>query len=552
MLDNDDIRYSAAEDRPPWELGTGGRLREWFNCRKVDDTTAGYCHEVEEQKKARVKAQSHRSASHARMQRQREEAQSRLILEQQAAKQRMAEARERVRADPEGSGNPPPPKDPRGARYAYPRSGGGKPPKSPRRRQKKKSSPATALLVILVIAISTLYTTFSDRLEHRSQRLELPSIIQLPTEEEEVPTEASTQEDGFGRRFGDGDQWDNLLPDADEDEPVQNNLPRAEANSALTVDVHSAQGLSPLSYQDLYRQCLPSTVSIRVYAENGGGTGTGIIFTSDGYILTCNHMVAGGERCSVTTWDDETYEAKLLGADPQTDLAVLKIEASGLTAAQFGDSDELTVGDEVLAIGDPLGTELRGTLTNGIVSAINRNVTVKTYPMTLIQTTAALNSGNSGGPLINLYGQVVGVNNMKMVSNSVTVEGLGFAVPTNVIRQIVPVLASEGKVSRPVLGITCYEIDQEAAEDLELPVTGLRVASINKASHAAETDLQVDDVITHINGQPVTQVKQVRSLLEELGIGEEVSLTVYRPGQEGEGGTELEITVMISDQADLN
>ena len=317
------------------------------------------------------------------------------------------------------------------------------------------------------------------------------------------------------------------------------------------MDIQSAEGLEPLSYQALYAKCLPSTVSITVLNDEGIGTGTGIVMTGDGYILTCNHVIEGGETCRVTTSDDETYEALLVGGDAQTDLAVLKIEAEGLTPAQFGDSDELTVGDEALAIGDPLGTELRGTLTNGIISAINRNVTVNSYSMTLIQTTAALNSGNSGGPLLNIYGQVVGVNNMKMNSNVVTVEGLGFAVPTSVVREIVPTLASAGKVSRPVLGITCYGIDQETAERNGEPVTGLLVSSVNENSDAYVQGLQEGDYITAVNGVNVVSVAEVKEIIQDLSIGDTVELEVYRIDEESGEDETFSLTVALVDQSEL-
>ena len=553
MLDKDDIRYTAAEERPPWELSPSGQIREWFSCRKVDDTTAGYCHEVEEQKNARMKAQTHRSASHARLQRQREEAQSRLLMEQEAAKQRMAAARERVKANPEGEAQssgrdaaPPPPKNPKAARYAYPR------PEGSRQRSRRKKGVFPAGLIAFLVCLFSVVMGFiaEDEEERISSYPDLPAIFGDSGSEEVDPA----PDEDYERRFGQDSTipWDDLLPDFDDEEPRQSSIPRAESDHELSLDVKSAQGLQALSYQELYRQCLPSVVSIRVYSDDGGGTGTGIILSQDGYILTCNHVVAGGERCEITTYDDQTFDALLVGGDAQTDLAVLKVEAEGLTPAQFGDSDELTVGDEVLAIGDPLGTQLRGTLTNGIVSAINRNVTVKSFPMTLIQTTAALNAGNSGGPLINIYGQVVGVNNMKMISSSVTVEGLGFAVPTSVIEEIIPVLSAEGKVSRPVLGITCYGVDGDMAEELELPATGLRVATINPASNATAAGLQVGDYIIAVNGEHVESVPEVKPILAEVGIGGEVTLSVRRfTDEDATEWEDMEIVVTVMDQADL-
>ncbi len=364
------------------------------------------------------------------------------------------------------------------------------------------------------------------------------------------------------------DDFDVTIPYGDEDEDEstddsaasdtgtaaeEDELERAELDETLSVTLQTSEGLEALTYQEIYAKCLPSVVSITVITADGAGTGTGIVMTADGYILTCNHVIEDGVTCTVTTYDDQVYTALLVGGDAQTDLAVLKIEAEGLTPAEFGDSDELTVGDEALAIGDPLGTTLRGTLTNGIISAINRNVTVNGYSMTLLQTTAALNSGNSGGPLINIYGQVVGVNNMKMNSTSVTVEGLGFAVPTSVVKEIVPTLATEGKVSRPVLGITCYSISEEYVETGGYLSSGCLVASVNELSDAYAQGVQVGDYITQINGLTVTSVDDVKAVIGELSIGDTVVLTILRPNEEGTAiAEELTITVALVDQADIS
>ena len=168
-----------------------------------------------------------------------------------------------------------------------------------------------------------------------------------------------------------------------------------------------------MSLQDIYTKNIPSVVSITTSGRNASSTGTGVILTSDGYIVTNAHVVENGTAFSVQLTDDRIFPARLVGADAVSDLAVLHIEAQDLTPAELGDSEKLRVGDSVTAIGDPLGVELRGTYTNGIVSAINRAVAMDGRTMTLIQTNAALNSGNSGGPLINCYGQVVGINTMK-------------------------------------------------------------------------------------------------------------------------------------------
>ena len=169
-----------------------------------------------------------------------------------------------------------------------------------------------------------------------------------------------------------------------------------------------------LSLQEIYRRCIGSVVSIVTVTPSGKASGTGIIMSADGYVITNHHVIENAQAVSVLTSDSREYSASIIGSDETSDLAVLKVEADGLQAAEFGDSSVLQVGDSVAAIGDPLGTTLRGTMTDGIISAINRDLTVNDRTMSLIQTNAALNNGNSGGPLINCYGQVIGINTMKM------------------------------------------------------------------------------------------------------------------------------------------
>lgn len=205
-----------------------------------------------------------------------------------------------------------------------------------------------------------------------------------------------------------------------------------------------------LSLQEIYRRCIGSVVSIVTVTPSGKASGTGIIMSEDGYVITNHHVIESAQAVSVLTADSREYTASVIGSDETSDLAVLKIEAEGLQAAEFGDSSVLQVGDSVAAIGDPLGTALRGTMTDGIVSAINRDLTVNDRTMSLIQTNAALNNGNSGGPLINCYGQVIGINTMKMsnfYSSSTTVEGIGFAIPIDTAKPIIDELIEKGYVS---------------------------------------------------------------------------------------------------------
>ena len=209
------------------------------------------------------------------------------------------------------------------------------------------------------------------------------------------------------------------------------NIPRAELPINFSLELQSAPE-NELSLQALYQNCSPSIVAISGYVDGktGYSWGTGVVLSQDGLILTNTHVIEDCDRATVTLYDDSVYEAKLVGADAISDVAVLKIEAGGLPAASFGDSGSLMVGDRVAAIGNPLGETFRMTLTDGIISAIERGINYNGHSMTLLQTNTALNEGNSGGPLFNMYGQVVGVTNMKMMSSYSSIEGIGFAIPS--------------------------------------------------------------------------------------------------------------------------
>lgn len=249
-----------------------------------------------------------------------------------------------------------------------------------------------------------------------------------------------------------------------------------------------------LSIQEVYQKVNPSTVTVFASMSDGSAmVGTGVIFTSDGYILTNAHVIAGGAECYVVLDTGKNYRASLLGLDEEKDLAVIKIAAKDLPAAEFGDSDALTVGDTVYAIGNPLGVELRGTLTDGIVSAINRDVDVDGITMTLIQTNAALNSGNSGGPLINVYGQVVGINTMKMGSSStVSVEGLGFAIPIASTAYMINDLIAYGEIHGEVMiGVSV----QIAPVTLDSGETALLVMEVTPGGPGDEAGIQKGDLI---------------------------------------------------------
>ena len=333
---------------------------------------------------------------------------------------------------------------------------------------------------------------------------------------------------------------EDVVADADTD-----SLPRAETGTGVTMTLAPKPEGDARSLQEIYRECLPSVVAIRTSkGKLGGSLGTGIIMTADGYLITNAHVLDGAKSVTVTLLSDETeHEAKLVGTDSVSDLAVLKIEAQDLKPAEFGQSDSLQVGDDVIAIGNPLGTELNGTMTNGIVSAINRNVIFGGHSMTLIQTNAAINEGNSGGPLINEFGQVVGVTNMKAFTTGV--EGICFAIPTSVIRPVVDALIADGQVNgRASIGIVIGALDAAAAEYYDLP-QGLYVESVAEGSDAEKQGIQPGDIVTAVNGQTVTTTYEVNAIKEAFSVGDTMTLTIYRDGET------FDVTVTLMDTNDV-
>ena len=301
-----------------------------------------------------------------------------------------------------------------------------------------------------------------------------------------------------------------------------------------------------LCLQDIYSRVIDSVVSISSMTSSGTSSGTGIIMSSDGYVITNHHVISGALVISVLTNDNREFEAALVGSDEMSDLAVLKIDARGLQAAEFGDSSKLRVGDSVVAIGDPLGVQLRGTMTNGIISAINRDLTVGDRTMTLIQTNAALNNGNSGGPLINCYGQVIGINTVKMSSYytaSATVEGLGFAIPISVAKPIIDELIENGYVAgRPAIGISGDSLPTYYRAYYRLP-DGVYVTSVNDGSDAKAKGIREGDIVTAINGEDISSIDDLNTIKNQYAAGDEVTLTIYR------SGAYYEVTVTLVDQA---
>ena len=285
-----------------------------------------------------------------------------------------------------------------------------------------------------------------------------------------------------------------------------------------------------LSWQDIYDRNIVSVVSI--LCDNT--TGTGVVLTADGYIITNSHVVEDAGTVRVRLTDGDEYPAMIIGSDAVSDLAVLYIECNGLTPATFGNSDSLRVGDAVAAIGDPMGVQFHGTMTDGIVSAINRNVTVSGRTMTLIQTNAALNSGNSGGPLINCYGQVIGINTMKISAFAASsgVEGLGFAIPSTTVKEISEQLIRQGYVSgRPDIGLEGEAVSRFYQNYYHMPA-GLYITHVDTGSDAHEKGIEYGDILISINNQRITDMDSLNTVLYAHNAGDTVNVVIYRSGKQ--------------------
>lgn len=323
------------------------------------------------------------------------------------------------------------------------------------------------------------------------------------------------------------------------------NIPRS-ALPDYEMELHTHEG-EELSLKELYERCAPSVVAISGFkdGQNGYNWGTGVVLSEDGLILTNTHVIDGCDSAKVTLSDDREFEAKLVGADGISDLAVLKINVGGLTPAQFGESGSLQVGESVAAIGNPLGETFRSTLTDGIISAIERGISYQGHSMTLLQTNTAINEGNSGGALFNMYGQVIGITNMKMMSSYSSVEGIGFAIPSGTVRNVVNAIAKDGEVSgRTSIGITVGAIPPAAAEHYELP-EGLYVSDVVEGSDAEKQGIKVGDIITAVNDTPVRVTTDISAIKDALQVGDSMKFTVWR------GGETMEFNVRLMDTNDV-
>ena len=311
------------------------------------------------------------------------------------------------------------------------------------------------------------------------------------------------------------------------------------------VAVNKVDGQTEMSDAEVYAANVNSVVSINVTGTSGtnwfgqpvqtASAGSGFILTSDGYIVTNYHVVGDAQTIQVTLYSGDTYDAQYVGGDEDYDIAVIKIEATGLQAVTLGNSEELNVGDHVLAIGNPLG-ELTFSMSGGMVSSVNRTINVDGTPFNMIQTDTSINPGNSGGPLLNSYGEVVGIVSAKYSStgsNGETAEGLGFAIPINDVSSMIQDIMTNGYVSnRAYLGATIGSLNASMAQQYRYDITeGAFVYSVEDGGPADQAGLQLGDVITAIDDTEITSLDDLTAARKSYTAGDTCTLTVYRQGE---------------------
>ena len=304
------------------------------------------------------------------------------------------------------------------------------------------------------------------------------------------------------------------------------------------IDVSKIDTGKLMTPAEVYAANVNSTVGITTsvttnfwgFQTTSAASGSGFILTGDGYVLTNYHVIESSNSISVTLYDGKSYDAVLIGYDESSDIAVLKIDAEGLTPVVLGDSDNLNVGDSVVAIGNPLG-ELTFSLTSGAVSALNREITLSnSVTMNLIQTDCAINSGNSGGALFNLYGEVIGITNAKYSGSGsgASIDNIGFAIPINHVRGIVESIIENGYVAKPYIGVAVSDVSEETM-GYGLPA-GAAVKAVSEDSPAEKAGLQVNDIITAVNGKEISGRTGLSEAVSAASVGDTLTLTVYRQG----------------------
>ena len=269
------------------------------------------------------------------------------------------------------------------------------------------------------------------------------------------------------------------------------------------------------------------------------GVGSGVIFRADGYIVTNYHVIAGAQEIVVSLPDERSFTGQVIGADELTDLAVVKIDATDLKVAEFGNSDDIMVGEPAIAIGNPMGLEFQGSVTSGVISALNRTLDINERQLKLIQTDAAINPGNSGGALVNADGKVIGINSAKLAANGV--EGMGFAIPINSVRAIVDELMSNGKVLRPYIGVGVFDKETAARQGYRLNAEkGVYVEEITLNGPADKAGIRRGDLILEIDGKEINKVGELRAVILEHKAGDTIRVKIERDGSKNDVDVVLE------------
>lgn len=321
-----------------------------------------------------------------------------------------------------------------------------------------------------------------------------------------------------------------------------------------SIQLTSVDTNNQLTASEIYANNVNSTVGITTsitanyygYQMEASAAGSGFILTDDGYIVTNYHVVEGANAIQITTYDNESYDAELIGYDESNDIAVLKVNAKNLTPVILGDSDQLNVGDSVVAIGNPLG-QLAFSLTSGSVSALNRRISISNVAMNLIQTDCAINSGNSGGALFNSYGEVIGITNAKYSSsgafNTAAIENIGFAIPINNVRNIITSIIENGYIEKTYIGVSVRNMQNYSQNenmwgsgngfpvDSDPDIKGVVVCEVDEGGPADKAGILEGDVITAVNGTEISNYSELGSILSQGKEGDKYTLTINRDGE---------------------
>lgn len=315
---------------------------------------------------------------------------------------------------------------------------------------------------------------------------------------------------------------------------IRNEVTSPTANAALsaarnTPIVRAAQIVGPSVVGITNKAYASDMFNRKMLVERGSGSG--VIYDSNGYIVTNYHVVAEAQEIVVSLSDGRTLPGRVQGIDPATDLAVVKIDSNKIQPARFGDSDSLQVGEPAIAVGNPLGLELKGSVTAGVISALNRSLDIGERRFRLIQTDAAINPGNSGGALVNADGEVIGINSIKIAVEGV--EGIGFAIPANTAKPIIQSLIEKGRVVRAYLGVVAFDKNTAQRYGYQLNIDkGLYVLRIVPGSPADRAGVRVGDIILKLAGKETDSLAELRSIIETQGVGATVAVTVSRNGEQ--------------------